>query len=493
MSTETTDWREVFGFPRNSGKILRMVRNILRDCLEPKSVLEPPKRINLSLQSVGGDGVPILDVLDEVHRKIVRHAVNPRHPWAIAHMVPPPSTISVLADLVIGAMNQCAFIWEEAPAAFDLEREVIRWLLDRFGCPVDAQGLLTSGGTMSNFLATFAALDRERGCHGNGRQRLRIIVSDQAHLSIDKAAALCGLGVDAVHRVRTNDCGRLVPGDLHNVARRLADDGFRPFLIVCTAGTTNAGTVEPFSEAMEVAHEHRAWCHLDAAHGGLLSLSSDLRGMTSEWRMADSISWDPHKTLYTSYATGALLFRDALGLAALDIRSDYALKQEDEGDAGRAHFEGSRRMEALKIWMTIKHFGVRGFSQAVDKTLLLAREFATRLDAANDFTLITEPDTNIVCFRYKGTQMADIQVERLHEKVQKRLFLNGGPLLSTTRIHSLCVFRCVFLNPLLEVDDLDPIIGRIRTEAQRAMSTQQQDRHEHQPLHEPASKPLGFS
>jgi glutamate/tyrosine decarboxylase-like PLP-dependent enzyme len=119
--------------------------------------------------------------------------------------------------------------------------------------------------------------------------------------------------------------------------------GRLPFLVVCTAGTTNAGTIEGAGEFLEAARLSGGWCHIDAAHGGIVCLSPKQRSLADEWCNADSISWDPHKSLYVSYSAGALLLRDENMSNPLEFHSEYALKHEEAEDAGHRHFEGSRR------------------------------------------------------------------------------------------------------------------------------------------------------
>lgn len=457
---------DAFSEPAQAPRTYRLLRSILRDVFEPKQALVPAAGADLSLGR--SEGASISEVLSEVRTKIVTHAVQPRHPWAMAHMVPPPATIAVIADLVIGAMNQCAFIAEEGPIAAPLEQEVLHWLLDRVGFGKEAGGLLTSGGTLSNCIAVYLALERAKQT-GSPNRRLCVLASDQAHFSIDKAAALTGLGRAAVFRVSTDQQGRLVPGALLENAYRARNEGRVPFLVICTAGTTNAGTLEPAGEALEVARQFGAWCHLDAAHGGFMTLTTTGRRLTEDWREMDSMSWDPHKSLYASYAVGTLLVRDSSVLTSLGFQSEYALKASTALDAGAYHLEGSRRLEALKLWMCIRHFGINGYNVLSERTLSLAKEFAAMIRSHKDFTLVTEPDTNIVCFRFVDPGLNERSTDRINEAIQASLFERGGPLVSSTKVGGLVALRAVLLNPRLTVTDLETALDLISQEGRRGL------------------------
>jgi L-2,4-diaminobutyrate decarboxylase len=466
MSIETS--QTSFNRPEDAARTYRLLRQILREVFQPQSPFVPPSETS-SLALDQPQGASIYEVLSEVKTSIVAHAINNRHRWTLAHMVPPSALISVVADVLISAMNECAFIWEEAPLAAVVEAESIRWMLGCLGLKESATGLLTSGGTMSNCLATYLAIKRAQKWRlSEDHARYCIMVSDQAHFSVDKAAAITGHRPASVIRVPTDSHGRLRPGELHRATINARQAGLFPFLFVCTAGTTNAGVLEETEEFLTAARSCRAWCHIDAAHGGMMCLSKYKPPSVSQWAEADSVSWDPHKSLYVSYAIGSLLLKDQTSRAPLEFYSEYALKNDDDSPhAGAGHLEGSRRFEALKLWMTIKHFGAEGFTELIDHTLQLAKEFASRIRAAAEFILLTEPDTNIVCFRIYHPELNDEALDAVNTAVQKQLFQAGGPLISTTRINGRVVLRVVLLNPLLEVCHLSDILERIRTEAHR--------------------------
>ncbi|GAA2595927.1 aspartate aminotransferase family protein [Streptomyces axinellae] len=427
-----------------------------------RSPFTPPKAVSLELS--GDEGAKLDDVLAEVCDTFVRHAVDTRHPLSMAHMVPPPLGISVLADLLIGATNQCAFIYEEAPLAATLERQVVDWLCARVGYGAGAGGMLTSGGTMSNLLAVHLA--RERALQeGRDLTALRIVASDQVHVSLDKAASLAGLGHDAIVRVPTDVTGRLRDGAVCRLADELASKDLHPFLFICTAGTANAGVVEPLPEFLASARSHGAWCHMDAALGGMLTLTDPVA--TSDWYQADSVSWDPHKTLYASYAVGSLLLRNDHESDRLRFHAEYALKRDSDQDAGDRRLEGSRRLEALKLWMCIRHLGTAGYTQILRRARERTTSFAERIHKAPGLELVTEPDTTVVCFRLVQPGLSQRDVDLLHERVQQALFHSGRLLLSTTRVGGSTVLRAVLLNPLVGLEDLDEALQHVTQETAR--------------------------
>jgi L-2,4-diaminobutyrate decarboxylase len=448
-----------------------LFERFLQEIWEPQTCFSPPPVAapRLGLSAPGGSS--LLEILAEVREKVARHAVNTRHPWALAHMTPPPATASVLADFLVGALNQCAFIWEEAPLAEALEAETVAWLARRLGLGRDATGILTSGGTLSNCLAAYLALAYHWKRFGDTPERLAVIATDQAHLSIRKAAALVGVGADAVISVPTDEQGRLRPGQIAAAAERALQMGQRPFLFVCTAGTSNAGVLEPPEEFLAAAQSHDAWCHIDASHGGLMVLGSDPYPGAEAWAEAESISWDPHKSLYVSYAVGSLLLKEPSLRAPLEFHSEYALKEDDlSRDAGAWHLEGSRRLDALKLWIVIRHLGDEGIDALTDHSLTLARVLADEVEASGDFELMTAPDTNVVCFRFVSPSLDETELDELNRRLQRHLYQSGGPLVSSTRVGGRAVLRTVLMNPALEVGQLGEILDAIRVEGLRQLA-----------------------
>lgn len=453
-----------------SRKEYRLLRKILKDIFTPTRMFTPPSdKLDFKLNESGAETME--NVLSQVYEQIVPHCVQLRQPLNLSHMVPPPLTVSVIADVLIGALNQCAFVWEEAPLAAKLETECLDWMKRQIGYNSDSGGLLTSGGTMSNCLATYLALAQARKNHPNEEKKYRIIASDQAHFSIEKAALLSGLSPDSIIRIKTNSQGKIQAGQIAEIAARAYKNKLIPILFICTAGTTNSGLMESARDFSEAAQSYNAWLHLDAAFGGFMSLCDKSYILSENWTQADSISWDPHKTLYVSYSIGALLLKTAATMKPLEFRSDYALRDyEDEADAGIFHLEGSRRFEALKLWMTIKYMREEGFKEILDKTLLNTKFFASLIRKDKDFILAAEPETNIVCFRFSGSCIDKETLDYINSSCQKRLFRAGRTLLSSTKINGKMVFRAVLLNPFVETDDLIEVLDNIRFEAKKQLS-----------------------
>jgi L-2,4-diaminobutyrate decarboxylase len=455
----------------------------------------PPADLDLRLEAK--HGAELAAVVAEACGALTSCYHNTRHPRSLAHMVPPPATASVLGDLLKGASNQCAFTWRQGPLVPAMETAVLKWLASILGFGAGSGGLFTSGGTISNYIAAFLALARAREYAGQ-RERLCLIASDQAHFSIHKAAQLIGIGSDGLFLAPSGPDGRLQPDALASTVDRAVSRGCRPFLFVCTAGTTNAGVLEPIEAFASAAHSFSAWLHLDGAHGAFSALSSDARRQKDYWNVADSVSWDPHKTLFVSYPAGALIMRNRENLALLECRADYAFHESAPIDPAFCHLEGSRGFDALKVWLTIRHIGRDGFTTLTDYLLELARYLVTRVRETDSFELVTSADTNIVCFRYVNAMVDAARLDALNIGIQEELYLKGDALLSRTIIGGRAVLRAVLQNPFTTKEDIDQLVLEVVRAAERAgqrrtpgrdiahARSQMEYSHESHPLHQPA-------
>ncbi|HEX8834172.1 MAG TPA: pyridoxal-dependent decarboxylase, partial [Abditibacteriaceae bacterium] len=216
-------------------------------------------------------------VLHRVGAAIVRHGVVVSHPACIAHLHCAPLIPALAAELLISATNQSMDSWDQSAAATHLEERMVDWMCDLYGYGAAGSGTFTSGGTQSNFMGMLMARDWYARKHLNWNiqeqglppeaTRFRILCSTASHFTIRQAAALLGLGEQAVVAVETDASSRLDPIALEREIARLKQENLLPIALVATAGTTDFGSIDPMPEMAECARTHGLWFHVDAAYG----------------------------------------------------------------------------------------------------------------------------------------------------------------------------------------------------------------------------------
>jgi len=442
------------------------------------------------------------DVLDEFSARIAGGLMNSQHPRQFGYFTPPPLPMSIMGELLAQMTNQGVDVWHAGPFAAFVEEEVIRWLCDLVGYGPDAFGLLTSGGVMANFMGMALARDlhlgRLRGLaappRGKDLEGARVYTSDQTHFSIARALDELGFPRETLV-VLPADADFHLRGE--PVAAAIMKDkaaGLTPFAIAAVAGSTNTGSVDAIGELADVAEAEGLWFHVDAAYGGGARLSERDRDRVRDLDRADSVTVDPHKWFFQAYDIGGLLVRECRGLAAVfggrapeyyrggeTPGSGLPVGEEPDGHGGGAgdqdehdahgdqlnfyklSFEGTRRWRALKLWMTWKHLGTRGFGRLIEANDDLAAYLAKRCAEADDFEALPQvPELSVVCFRHTPAGLDAAALDAHQDRLQLALETSGDGWLTTTRLRGSTWLRAGIVNYLATEADIDRLLETLR-------------------------------
>ncbi|MGE4427178.1 MAG: aspartate aminotransferase family protein [Solirubrobacteraceae bacterium] len=360
----------------------------------------PPGRTAATLDALlGADGaLPAhgrgdRDALAGLVRFLAAGHTDPADPACAAHLHCPPLAVAVAADLAVSVLNPSLDSWDQGPSAAAVEDRTVAALADLVGFdPAVSCGTMTTGATAS----TLTALLLAREAAG---PELRIACSDQAHFSVGRAAQVLGLPDGAVHTVATDATGRIAVAAL---AQRLAEVP-GPWAIVATAGTTDLGAIDPLVRIADLAAEHRAWLHVDAAYGGGALFSDRLAPLLTGIDRADSVALDLHKLGWQPVAAGALLLRDAARRTPLDLQVAYLNAADDDaagyGDRLGRSLRTTRRPDAFKLLVTMRAIGRSGLGALVEHCHDLAHVAADAADADPRLELHSRPTLTTVLLR----------------------------------------------------------------------------------------------
>ncbi|MGA5699233.1 pyridoxal phosphate-dependent decarboxylase family protein [Peterkaempfera bronchialis] len=419
----------------------------------PKELADLVAQTLADLDTSAGTGEPGADA-EPLHRLtalLAQGSTDPADPFCAAHLHCPPLALAVAADLAASALNPSQDSWDQAPAATALETLLIRDLADLVGYDPDtATGVLTSGGTESNLmglmLARDSALTRAAGrpteLHGLPSGPVpRIFASAAAHFSVQRAAALLGLGEQAVVTVPVDRDLRMDADALAAALHRCTTAGETPVAIVATAGTTDTGAIDPLHRAADLAAEHGAWLHVDAAYGCGALLSDRLAPLLDGVSRADSVSLDWHKLGWQPAAAGVFLARHAESYAPLARRAVY-LNPADDEEAGYPSLLGlslrtTRRPDAFKIAVTLRTLGRAGLGRLVDACHALAHHAAATVDAHPLLELHTAPVLTTAVFHYlpQRTELRDPAArDTVNAALRRRLLREGRAVVGRTEL-----------------------------------------------------------
>jgi L-2,4-diaminobutyrate decarboxylase len=414
--------------------------------------------------------------LDALAERVIESAQHLHHPRYVGHQVTPPLPRAALFELVSALLNNSMAVFEMGPGGTAMEDAVIRTFARALGFGDGARGVLTSGGSIGNLTALLAARRAKAPpdvwAEGlAGTPPLAVLASRDAHYSIARAAAIAGLGEQAIVPVAIDPRRRMRPDALGDAFDRARHAGRTPIAVVASAGATPTGSFDPLVPIAEFCAARGLWLHVDGAHGASAALSPRHRHLLEGIERADSVVWDAHKMMMMPALVTAVLFREG--------RSSYEAFAQDASylfhgadaeepwfDVGRRTLECTKRMLSLPLYACLRTLGTAPFAEYVERTFALGRRLYERLAEAPDFEAPVEPEANIVCFRYMSstlTHMAD--VDALQERIRKRVVASGRYYFVQTRLDDRLYLRTTLMNPATTDDDLAGLLGAIREAA----------------------------
>ena len=362
---------------------------------------------------------------------------------------------AAVADLIADAVNRYVGVCAAAPALVQLEANVVRWFCEIVGYPREAGGFLTTGGSLANFTAIVTA---RKALLPDDFLRGTLYCSNQIHHSFQKAANLAGFPYANIRELPVDEHFRIRLYDLRKAIDRDRAEGWTPFLIAGSAGTTGTGAVDDLVSLGSIAREENMWFHVDGAYGALFMLTERGRGVLRGIEQADSMILDPHKTLFLPFGTGALLVRDARELRrAHSLHADYMPPMQDADelvDFCEISPELSRDFRGLRVWLPLKLFGIEPFREQLDEKLDLIAHAVSELRKIDGIEIVAEPQLSICAFRYRDD-------ERTRALLQK-ILARKRVMLTPTTLDGRFVIRIAIVSHRTHRDRVDMMLDDVR-------------------------------
>lgn len=415
-------WERVEGFPVQSPLKPGDVRRSLPE--HPPEEPEPFERI-----------------LEDLDRKVLPGITHWQSPRFFGYFPANVSGPSVLGELVSAGLGVQGMLWSTSPACTELETLVLDWLQEAMGLP-EAFRSTSSGGGVIQDSASSAALcavvaARERATAGRSNREgapggLTAYASTEAHSSIVKALGVAGVGRERLRLIPVDGSQALQVEALREAVSADRAQGFTPFFVAATVGTTSTHAMDPLPAIGEVAAQEGLWFHVDGAMAGSAALCPEFRHLLEGLEGADSYCFNPHKWLFTNFDCDAFYVKDRAALvSALSILPEYLRNRASLSgeviDYRDWQIPLGRRFRALKLWFVLRHYGLSGLRSHLRRHVALARLFAGWVRESAPFELLKEPPLNLVCFRLKGE-------DGPNEELLERLNAGGRVFLTHTRV-----------------------------------------------------------
>jgi len=399
-------------------------------------------------------------------QNVLDHSIQLHHPRYMGHQVSVPALVSSLAGMVSDLLSNGTGVYEMGMAANAIEKIITDFTAQKIGYDTTANGFLTSGGTLANLTALLAARKAKAPnpvWEEGHQERLAVMVSEQAHYCIDRAARIMGLGSEGIIKVPTDEQFKIKTDVLEEYLANAKDRNLTVIAIVGCACTTSTGSYDDLNALADFASKHQLWLHIDGAHGGAVVFSQLYKPLVEGIERADSVVIDFHKMLMTPALNTALIFKNGQdAYKTFAQKAEYLWEAEQAQEwyhSGKRTFECTKLMMSIKVYAIIKANGVGVFAENVDRLYTQARQFAAIIDTHPKFELALTPEANIINFRFIDTDPAEW--DRVNAEILREIISKGQFYIVQTIIRGKRYLRISLMNPHTTIDDFKQLLTTI--------------------------------
>jgi glutamate/tyrosine decarboxylase-like PLP-dependent enzyme len=429
------------------------------------------------MESIPLEGRGPESAYEEFKENILPFPLGNIHPRFWSWVCGTGSPGGMLAEMLCAAMN--SNVHGADHAAVYVEQQVLSWLKDALGYPMEASGLLVGSGSIANFVGLAVARNAKAGWNVKAEGLCRaakplvMYCSAETHNSVQKSAEALGLGTNGIRYVATDEDFRIDQKALREAVAADRRAGKLPICVIGNAGTVNSGAIDDLQAIADFCKAEDLWFHVDGAFGATAALSPSLRPLLRGMDQADSLAFDLHKWMYMPYGVGCTLVRsrqkhrDTFGYQAA------YLDPEGRGLAGGpiwfSHYglTLSRPFRALKVWFSLKEHGLKTHQALVEQNVAQCKYLGDLINADTRLELLAPIPLNVVCFRFKSGLDDETKLASINKEIILRLQESGVAAPSSTVIGGHFAIRVANVNHRSRREDFELLaseVARLGTE-----------------------------
>lgn len=405
--------------------------------------------------------------------EIINRTTHTHNPKYLGHQVAATAPITAVTAMVSALLNNGMAVYEMGMSPSAIEHIVINSICAKIGFDSNSGGLLTSGGTLANLTALLAARKAivAHDVWNKGYSKpLGIMVCEEAHYCVDRAAKIMGLGEQGILKIPAKDSFSMDTATLEEHLQKAKEKGIEVFAIIGSAPSTATGAYDDLEAIASFAKKKGLWFHVDGAHGGAAIYSEKYKTLLKGIEAADSVVIDGHKMMMMPTITTALLFKNKLHMqATFSQKADYLLDDMGEPDwinSGKKTFECTKTMMCMHWFILLKYYGEELFDAYVTRQYDLAKTFEQLLRADKDFELATTPQSNILCFRIIRAEATPSELNTLNMAIRQKLLEDGTFYIVQTKLRGVHYLRTTLMNPFTTEKELQQLLSMIKELAQ---------------------------
>ncbi|MEO8073550.1 MAG: pyridoxal-dependent decarboxylase [Acidobacteriota bacterium] len=392
-------------------------------------------------------GEDFAEVIKDIDKLILPAVTHWNHPNFHGLFSTSTSSVGIFGELLSAAFDMKAMLWRTSPASTELEEVVLDWLRQMMGLDSGLKGIIYDTASVSTLHAIAAAREgldlkiRELGMSGRADlPLLRVYTSEQAHSSVEKAVILLGLGQRSLVKIAVDDKFRMRPDKLREAIEADKQNGYLPFCVVATVGTTSTTSIDPVSDIVSVCEEHTLWLHVDAAYAGSGAIVPELQNCLKGCERADSLVTNPHKWLFTPFDLSVLYCRHLdLLKRAFTLVPEYLKTNETVTNQMDYGIQLGRRFRSLKLWFIMRYFGQQGMIERIREHCRLAKIFASWIEESEDWEILAPIPFALVCFRAHPKNVENL--DDLNENLMNSINESGKAYISHTKLNGKFTLR----------------------------------------------------
>lgn len=452
-------------FRKSGHEIVDILANYLNDAQKQKIPVmdwkSPDEQLNM-WANIDSKNLTITQLFEAV----IRNSIHIHHPRYMGHQVCPPAPISAIAELVGAFLNNGMAIYEMGPAATAIEKLSVNIMCEKVGYNSDSDGFITSGGTLANITGLLAARQWYLSKNSNVPiSKLGIMVSSEAHYSVERAMHIMGFSESGIIKVPVNSKFSIDANKLEQEYKNATAKGINIIGIAGSAPSTSTGIHDDLESLADFCKEKKIWFHVDAAHGGGAIFSQKYCSLLKGMEYADSIVIDAHKMMMAPALTTFLLFKNRQSsYNTFSQKAEYLLKEVKDNhwyNIAQRTMECTKIMQGIRFWSILKYHGEEAIDAYVTTLYDLGKEMADEIQKRKNFELALYPESNIVCFRYNDGKKQIDELNTLTDVIRNKILEKGKYYIVQTSVNGQKYLRVTLMNPLTDISIIKELLDDI--------------------------------
>jgi L-2,4-diaminobutyrate decarboxylase len=420
-----------------------------------------------SFDSEGGEDEP----MDDFIKRIIGHSIHIHHPHYIGHQVTSPLPATVLVQFCTTLLNNGAAIYEMGPVNMAMERNVIKKFAALIGYNSGSDGIFTHGGTAGNLTAMLAARQAKTDYNiwEEGVKELNrpgYMISEQAHYSVGRNVKIMGLGEESIVRVPVDDKFRMRTDLLEEVKATAEKNGIRVICVVASSCSTATGSYDDLEAIAGFCKKHDLWMHVDGAHGMGVLFSDKYKKLVKGIEKADSVVIDFHKMLLVPALNTLVMFRNGeRSFETFAQKASYLFQKSQKNvwyNSAIRTIECTKSALGIIAYSGLKYYGNSYYKEYIDSRYDLAARFAHLIRSDAQMGLASDPESNIVCFRFAPEGYDDNMLNRINSEIRNTIMKEGSFYIVQAELVGRIWLRLTIINPVTSEDDLKDLVQQVK-------------------------------